>query len=342
MFRLLLPSLGHLRVHRQSHVLSVWAFVFLYRFDQFDKKGLSVEIEAQSNWKVLLDRVIDGQLDGAHMLAGQPIGAVDDRDGKRDVWRESSLSTREADGEAGFVRLLPHTRRSGKQSADTSRRSESSSLTECREHCDEVNVMTNVLDPIKLARKEFVLPQFLQQRSGTMTRELLLHPGAHGLGMTHESMLADTVTTASCGFCATGCGLRLHIREGEAVGLTPDTNYPVNLGMACPKGWEALRVLDSDDRATEPLLRGPDGQRRAIACIGADAGVPVTTPQGGTKSLTQALTEDCCLKDPADQLIELVLHRVSDPPIKQDLQSMLDGDVVEGNENCKRFETRVR
>lgn len=42
----------------------------------FDDEGLNVEIEAQSNWKVLLDRVIDGQLDGAHMLAGQPIGAT--------------------------------------------------------------------------------------------------------------------------------------------------------------------------------------------------------------------------------------------------------------------------
>tara|TARA_R110002073_G_scaffold46789_14_gene127505 strand:- start:5332 stop:6852 length:1521 start_codon:yes stop_codon:yes gene_type:complete len=42
----------------------------------FQDEGLNVEIEAQSNWKVLLDRVIDGQLDGAHMLAGQPIGAT--------------------------------------------------------------------------------------------------------------------------------------------------------------------------------------------------------------------------------------------------------------------------
>lgn len=42
----------------------------------FEDEGLSVEVEAQSNWKILLDRVIDGQLDGAHMLAGQPIGAT--------------------------------------------------------------------------------------------------------------------------------------------------------------------------------------------------------------------------------------------------------------------------
>ena len=41
----------------------------------FEDEGLFVSIEAQSNWKNILDRVIDGQLDGAHMLAGQPIAA---------------------------------------------------------------------------------------------------------------------------------------------------------------------------------------------------------------------------------------------------------------------------
>ena len=41
----------------------------------FEDEGLIVSLEAQANWKVLLDRVIDGQLDGAHMLAGQPLGA---------------------------------------------------------------------------------------------------------------------------------------------------------------------------------------------------------------------------------------------------------------------------
>ena len=42
----------------------------------FEDEGLLVTLEAQANWKVLLDRVIDGQLDGAHMLAGQPLGAT--------------------------------------------------------------------------------------------------------------------------------------------------------------------------------------------------------------------------------------------------------------------------
>ena len=42
----------------------------------FLDEGLFVTLEAQANWKVLLDGVIDGQLDGAHMLAGQPLAAT--------------------------------------------------------------------------------------------------------------------------------------------------------------------------------------------------------------------------------------------------------------------------
>ena len=42
----------------------------------FDDEGLSVQLEAQANWKVLFDRVVSGELDGAHMLATLPFGGA--------------------------------------------------------------------------------------------------------------------------------------------------------------------------------------------------------------------------------------------------------------------------
>lgn len=42
----------------------------------FEEEGLQVEVIAQPNWKTLLDNVINGELDGAHMLSGQPIAAT--------------------------------------------------------------------------------------------------------------------------------------------------------------------------------------------------------------------------------------------------------------------------
>jgi assimilatory nitrate reductase catalytic subunit len=65
----------------------------------------------------------------------------------------------------------------------------------------------------------------------------------------------DDTTTTVCGFCSTGCGLNVHLKDGRAINLSADPDYPVNLGMACPKGWEALTPLASPDRATTPLLR---------------------------------------------------------------------------------------
>ncbi|WP_353473658.1 CmpA/NrtA family ABC transporter substrate-binding protein [Salipiger sp. H15] len=47
-----------------------------YEQGYFLDEGLFVTLEAQANWKVLLDGVIGGTLDGAHMLAGQPIAAT--------------------------------------------------------------------------------------------------------------------------------------------------------------------------------------------------------------------------------------------------------------------------
>jgi nitrate/nitrite transport system substrate-binding protein len=46
-----------------------------YELGYFEDEGLYVKLEPQANWKVLLDRVLTGELDGAHMLAGQPLGA---------------------------------------------------------------------------------------------------------------------------------------------------------------------------------------------------------------------------------------------------------------------------
>jgi len=105
------------------------------------------------------------------------------------------------------------------------------------------------------------LGRLLFDRGGPLTRELIRKPGGFGLGQVPARLAPDATTTAVCGFCSTGCGLEVHLRGGEAVNLSPATDYPVNLGMACPKGWEALAPLCSGDRATRPLLRGHRGGR---------------------------------------------------------------------------------
>ncbi|NND99233.1 MAG: sulfite reductase subunit alpha [Pirellulaceae bacterium] len=67
-----------------------------------------------------------------------------------------------------------------------------------------------------------------------------------------------------------------------------------------------------------------------IARLNLSAEANVTTPLGNEKSLSSALREDCCLKDPSDELLELLIVHTTDDQAKQTLQTMLDDGVPDG------------
>ncbi len=115
----------------------------------------------------------------------------------------------------------------------------------------------------------------LRARDGAMTSELVLRPGDFGLGRVPHRLRPAGTARSICGFCSTGCSLKIHLNaDGEAINLTPDPAYPVNLGMACPKGWEALTPLRAPDRATTPLLRDASG---ALAPVSWDRALKTFT-----------------------------------------------------------------
>ncbi|MBL9170212.1 MAG: nitrate reductase [Verrucomicrobiales bacterium] len=101
---------------------------------------------------------------------------------------------------------------------------------------------------------------WFRQWSGPLTQELIQRPGEFGLGTVPENLVPDATTTMVCGYCSTGCGLNVHLRNGAAVNLSAASAYPVNLGMACPKGWEALAPLAANDRLTMPLYRAASSE----------------------------------------------------------------------------------
>lgn len=104
----------------------------------------------------------------------------------------------------------------------------------------------------------------LRQFDGPLTRELIKKPAKFGLASMPERLHPDSTTSAVCGYCSTGCSLRIHRKGDQAINITPDLDYPVNIGMACPKGWEALAALKADDRGTTPLIKDEFGNFSAI------------------------------------------------------------------------------
>ena len=67
----------------------------------------------------------------------------------------------------------------------------------------------------------------VHQRDGILTQDLLLSPGRFGLGQIPDKQSPDATTTMTCGYCSTGCGLNIHMKDGEAINLSPTSEYPV-------------------------------------------------------------------------------------------------------------------
>ncbi len=102
-------------------------------------------------------------------------------------------------------------------------------------------------------------------RPRRLAEELARVDGGYGLGQVPARLRPEAVATLVCGYCSTGCALDAHMRGGRAVNLSPTRAYPVNMGKACPKGWQALAVLDAPDRATHPWIRDEQGRVRRLS-----------------------------------------------------------------------------
>ncbi|MFD4374463.1 molybdopterin oxidoreductase family protein [Streptomyces sp. NPDC058486] len=75
-------------------------------------------------------------------------------------------------------------------------------------------------------------------------------------------MTADQVGT-HCPYCALQCGTTLSRKDGS-VRVEP-SDFPVNRGGLCLKGWTAPAVLDAKDRLYRPLVRGRTGEHSPVA-----------------------------------------------------------------------------
>lgn len=109
-----------------------------------------------------------------------------------------------------------------------------------------------------------MLKNFMHQRHGRLSEELELADAPLGLGKLPKRLIPSGVSRVICGYCSTGCSLDVHIKNSDPINLTPTHDYPVNLGEACPKGWEALTPLKAKDRAIKPLLRNKHGHLEAV------------------------------------------------------------------------------
>ncbi len=65
------------------------------------------------------------------------------------------------------------------------------------------------------------------------------------------------VSTTICPFCAVGCGLIVHTKNGKIVNIEGDPDHPINQGSLCPKGGALFQVANNERRLQKVMYRAP-------------------------------------------------------------------------------------
>ncbi len=98
---------------------------------------------------------------------------------------------------------------------------------------------------------------FLKFSGGTVAA------GAVGAGVTapEEVQAAELpirdakATTTICPYCAVGCGIIVHTKNGKVINTEGDPDHPINEGTLCSKGVGLYQWINNPTRITKPRYR---------------------------------------------------------------------------------------
>ena len=112
------------------------------------------------------------------------------------------------------------------------------------------------------------LDDLLHARTGPMTADMVQHPAKFGLGRVPARLQPSATTTSICGFCSTGCSLKIHLNaEGEAI------NLPIAHGEGryqCDA--DQLQQLEGEGRVVLRYGQNPNGSVGDVAGLTNQAG----------------------------------------------------------------------
>lgn len=66
----------------------------------------------------------------------------------------------------------------------------------------------------------------------------------------------ETSTTV-CPYCAVGCGMIIHRKNGKIVNIEGDPEHPINRGSLCSKGSALFQVANNERRLQKVQYRAP-------------------------------------------------------------------------------------
>ncbi|SHJ49108.1 formate dehydrogenase major subunit [Malonomonas rubra DSM 5091] len=68
-------------------------------------------------------------------------------------------------------------------------------------------------------------------------------------------------STTVCPYCAVGCGMIVHRKDGKIVNIEGDPEHPINQGSLCSKGSALFQVANNERRLTKVQYRAPKSDK---------------------------------------------------------------------------------
>jgi formate dehydrogenase major subunit len=68
-------------------------------------------------------------------------------------------------------------------------------------------------------------------------------------------------TTTICPYCAVGCSMIVHVKDGKIVNIEGDQESPINQGSLCSKGSALFQVANNERRLQKVLYRAPSSDK---------------------------------------------------------------------------------
>jgi len=105
-----------------------------------------------------------------------------------------------------------------------------------------------------ISRRNFLKVSGAAVAAGTVGLELTSPQEATA----KELAIAGAKTTQTiCPYCAVGCGMVVHTKNGKVINTEGDPEHPINEGTLCSKGASLYQVVNNPKRITKPRYRAP-------------------------------------------------------------------------------------
>lgn len=99
---------------------------------------------------------------------------------------------------------------------------------------------------------------FLKISGGTVVAGTLSGAAQAGEARVEELRIKDAkVTNTICPFCSVGCGITVHVKDGEVINAEGDKEHPISEGTLCSKGAALYQIANNPKRVTKPMYRAP-------------------------------------------------------------------------------------